>query len=125
MLNYYIYILILFLLNALNYIIKLIFKLNVYLIVKVTKMSFEQATSQTEVLEQSKSKKCNIKKEGKLMIVNDIHIHCQESDINIDTFNKWSDKSKDIPFKSSKKCVGNGEEKLAKESEYPSSTLNT
>jgi hypothetical protein len=32
-----------------------------------------------------------------------------------DTFTKWSDKSNEIPFKSSKKCVGNGEEKLAKE----------
>lgn len=32
-----------------------------------------------------------------------------------DKYIKWSNKSKDIPFKSSKKCVGNGEEKLAKE----------
>ena len=32
-----------------------------------------------------------------------------------DTFTKWSDKSNGIPFKSIKKCVGNGEEKLAKE----------
>lgn len=34
---------------------------------------------------------------------------------NIDKFEKWSNKSKDTPFKSSQKCVGNGEEKLAKE----------
>ena len=39
----------------------------------------------------------------------------QDSNTNIDKFNKWSDKSKDIPFKSTKNCVGNGEEKLAKE----------
>jgi hypothetical protein len=32
-----------------------------------------------------------------------------------DTYNEWSDKSMDIPFKSNKKCVGNGELKLAKE----------
>ena len=35
--------------------------------------------------------------------------------INVDKYHKWSDKSKDVPFKSSQKCVGNGEEKLAKE----------
>ena len=34
---------------------------------------------------------------------------------DIDKFNKWSDKSKNIPFKTNKKCIGNGEEKLAKE----------
>jgi hypothetical protein len=39
----------------------------------------------------------------------------QSSQINNDSFNNWSDKSKDIPFKSTKKCIGNGEEKLAKE----------
>jgi len=48
-----------------------------------------------------------------MSIINDEHY--QESETNIDIFNKWSDKSNDIPFKSSKKCVGNGEEKLAKE----------
>lgn len=32
-----------------------------------------------------------------------------------DKFNPWSHKSKNIPFKSSKQCVGNGEDKLAKE----------
>tara|TARA_A100001011_G_C14310891_1_gene845527 strand:+ start:347 stop:1036 length:690 start_codon:yes stop_codon:yes gene_type:complete len=32
-----------------------------------------------------------------------------------DEFNSWTDKSKDVPFKSSQKCVGNGENKLAKE----------
>lgn len=35
--------------------------------------------------------------------------------IDTDCFNNWSDKSKDIPFKTTKKAVGNGEEKLAKE----------
>lgn len=39
----------------------------------------------------------------------------QYNETNIDKFNNWSDKSKNIPFKSSKKCIGNGEEKLAKE----------
>jgi len=34
---------------------------------------------------------------------------------NIDKWNKWSGKSNDIPFKSTIKCVGNGEQKLAKE----------
>ena len=33
----------------------------------------------------------------------------------MDKYHEWSDKSKDIPFISSQKCVGNGEEKLAKE----------
>ena len=32
-----------------------------------------------------------------------------------DKFIEWSDKSKDVPFKSTLKCVGNGEEKLIKE----------
>lgn len=32
-----------------------------------------------------------------------------------DSYNEWSDKSIDIPFKSNKKCVGNGELKLARE----------
>lgn len=32
-----------------------------------------------------------------------------------DVFNKWTDKSKDSSFLSIKKCIGNGEEKLAKE----------
>ena len=35
--------------------------------------------------------------------------------VKIDSFNMWSDKSKNIPFKSNKNSVGNGEEKLAKE----------
>jgi len=39
----------------------------------------------------------------------------QYNETNIDKFNNWSDKSKNIPFKSSKKCIGNWEEKLAKE----------
>jgi hypothetical protein len=39
----------------------------------------------------------------------------QYNETNIDKFINWSDKSKNIPFKSSKKCIGNGEEKLAKE----------
>ena len=33
----------------------------------------------------------------------------------VEEYQQWSDKSKDVPFKSSKKCVGNGEEKLKKE----------
>ena len=32
-----------------------------------------------------------------------------------DCFNEWTDKTKDTPFKSTQKCVGNGEEKLRKE----------
>ena len=39
----------------------------------------------------------------------------QYNGADIDKFNKWSDKSKNIPFKNNKKCIGNGEEKLAKE----------
>lgn len=42
-------------------------------------------------------------------------IETEINKININKFNEWSDKSKDIPFKSSKRCIGNGEEKLAKE----------
>jgi hypothetical protein len=34
---------------------------------------------------------------------------------NYDTFIEWSYKSMDVPFRTNKKCVGNGEEKLAKE----------
>lgn len=56
----------------------------------------------------------NINKDDKqIIIINDKQ--SQYSETNTDKFNKWSDKSKDIPFKSSKKCIGNGEEKLAKE----------
>ena len=61
-------------------------------------MSSEQGTNQSKVADIQTM----IKNFKKLTIVND-------------KFNKWSDKSKDTPFKSSKKCVGNGEEKLAKE----------
>lgn len=39
----------------------------------------------------------------------------QNSEINLEKYQEWSDKSKFIPFKSSRKCVGNGEEKLVKE----------
>lgn len=35
--------------------------------------------------------------------------------MEVDTFNQWTDKSKDVPFITNKKCVGNGEEKLRKE----------
>jgi len=59
------------------------------------------------------STECIKPKSKKLIIVNDKQDQYSES--NIDKFNKWSDKSKDTPFKSSRKCVGNGEEKLAKE----------
>ena len=34
---------------------------------------------------------------------------------NIDSFKNWSDKSNNIPFESTEKCIGNGEKKLAKE----------
>jgi hypothetical protein len=34
---------------------------------------------------------------------------------NTDIFNKWSNKSKNILFKSNKNSIGNGEEKVAKE----------
>lgn len=39
----------------------------------------------------------------------------QDSEIDVDKYHKWSDKSNNVPFKSSQKCIGNGEEKLAKE----------
>jgi hypothetical protein len=39
----------------------------------------------------------------------------QCDEIGVDKYHEWSDKSKDVPFISSEKCVGNGEEKLAKE----------
>lgn len=77
-------------------------------------MSLERTTCQSKVEEQqSKQKKSKIKKKKKVRIVNDKQ--SQDSETSIDNFNKWSDKSKDIPFKSSKKCIGDGEEKLAKE----------
>lgn len=45
-----------------------------------------------------------------------IQTHSKIKDsIIIDSFNEWTDKSKDTPFKTNKKCIGNGEEKLAKE----------
>lgn len=60
---------------------------------KETNMSSEETITQIEVVEQPKP-----------IIINE------------DEYQAWSDKSKDIPFKKQqKKCVGNGEEKLAKE----------
>ena len=44
-------------------------------------------------------------------------VDTQGKKIIFDYYNAWSKKSKDIIFKSNKKCVGNGEEKLAKELE--------
>jgi hypothetical protein len=38
-----------------------------------------------------------------------------EKECCLDIFSEWSYKSQDVPFKSSVKCVGNGEEKLIKE----------
>lgn len=55
-------------------------------------MSCEQTSSQEEIVEQP-----------------------QEGEISVDKYHEWSDKSKDIPFKSCHKCIGNGEEKLANE----------
>jgi len=75
--------------------------------------SSEQTIGKTEVIEQTKPKKFKIKNKKKLIIINEKQ--SQDSEINIDKYHKWSYKSKDIPFKSSQKCVGNGEEKLAKE----------
>ena len=60
-----------------------------------------------------KPKKNKIKKENKLIIINDKQ--SQDGEIDVEKYQAWSDKSKDFPFKSSQKCVGNGEEKLAKE----------
>lgn len=51
------------------------------------------------------TKKITIKIKKKAMVDN----------YTFDKYQAWSDKSKDIPFKSSQKCVGNGEGKLAKE----------
>lgn len=90
-------------------------KLNTYLfILKEHKMSSEQTTSETEVVEQpAKPKMFKIKKKKKLIIIDEKQ--SQDGEIDVDKYHKWSDKSKDVPFKSSQKCVGNGEEKLAKE----------
>lgn len=77
-------------------------------------MSSEEATCQPEVVEQlAKPKRFKIKKKKKLIIIDEKQ--SQHGEIDVDKYHKWSDKSKDIPFKSSQKCVGNGEEKLAKE----------
>ncbi len=64
-------------------------------------MSSEETTCQIEVVEQL----------AKLIIIDEKQ--SQDGEIYVDEYNKWSDKSKDVPFKSSQKCVGNGEEKLA------------
>jgi len=77
-------------------------------------MSSEETTSQIEVVKQQpKPKGVKIKKKKKLIIINKKQTQCDE--IGVDKYHEWSDKSKDIPFISSQKCVGNGEEKLAKE----------
>lgn len=74
----------------------------------------EQTTSQTELVKQTdKPTKIKIKKKKKLIIINEKQ--SQDSEIDVEKYQAWSDKSKDVPFKSSQKCVGNGEEKLAKE----------
>ena len=76
-------------------------------------MSSEQTTSQTEIVEQpAKPRAININKK-KLIIINEKQ--SQDGEIGVDKYHKWSDKSKDIAFISTQKCVGNGEEKLAKE----------
>ena len=62
---------------------------------------------------QPNSTECTIPKKFKIKNKNDISENPQIT--NTDSFNKWSDKSKDTQFKTTKKCVGNGEEKLAKE----------
>ena len=68
-------------------------------------MPSEETTSETEVVEQPAKQK--------LIIIDEKQ--SQDGEIDVDKYHKWSDKSKDVPFKSSQKCVGNGEEKLAKE----------
>ena len=40
---------------------------------------------------------------------------CQEAECIYDIYIKWTSKSEDVPFKSSEKCVGNGEHKYAAE----------
>jgi hypothetical protein len=67
-------------------------------------MSSEETTVQIEVVEKPKNK---------LIIVNDKQ--SLDDKIDVEKYQAWSDKSKDVPFKSSLKCIGNGEEKLAKE----------
>ena len=43
-----------------------------------------------------------------LQLTNDEDTHCQEvNNIKHDCFNEWSDKSRDIHFKSNKKCIEN------------------
>lgn len=66
-------------------------------------------------MEKSKPKKITItiKKKKNPIIVNNIQSH--KNDTNTDIFTPWSNKSKNISFKSNKRGVGNGEEKLAKE----------
>ena len=77
-------------------------------------MSSEQTTSQIDVVEQpTKPKKLKIKKKKKLIIIYDKQ--SQDGEIYMEKYQPWSDKSKDVPFRSSQKYVGNGEEKLAKE----------
>ena len=76
-------------------------------------MSLEETTCKLEVVEQTKPKKIKIKKKKKLIIINEKQ--SQYGEIDGDKYHKWSNKSEDVSFKSSQKCVGNGEEKLAKE----------
>jgi 1,2-phenylacetyl-CoA epoxidase PaaB subunit len=77
-------------------------------------MSSEQTTSETEVVEQpAKPKMFKKKKKKKLKIIDENQ--SQDGEIDVDKYHKWSDKSKDVPFETSQQCVGNGEEKLAKE----------
>ena len=79
-------------------------------------MSSEQTTSQIEVVKQQpKPKMFKIKKKKKKKLIIIDEKQSQDCGNDVDKYHKWSDKSKDVPFKSSQKCVGNGEEKLAKE----------
>lgn len=67
-------------------------------------MSFEEITDQMEVVEESTSSKENT------MIIDDKNLQYEG-----DVWHEWTDKSSNIPFKSTTNCVGNGEEKLRKE----------
>jgi hypothetical protein len=78
--------------------------------IKVEKTGEIQTTGQKKFVKQHEPK---TNKNEKELVVD--YVQSQKSETNFDKFNKWSDKSKDIPFKSGTKCVGNGEEKLAKE----------
>ena len=81
---------------------------------KPKRLNFKKKNNERKI-EKEVEKEREIEKEIEKEKEKEKEKEVEKHEIISDKYINWSNKSKNIPFKSTKKCVGNGEKKLAEE----------